>query len=139
MSNSNISFDFIFVGSCSPSHLIQTSIDQGRKGIDFATNNFQKNLLNCFSKTGLKYFSVISPFFSPSSNYYFKTLPNKERDCFYLPFTTIPILRNAFEFLLVFFYLIFNYPLYRGPFIVFSLHSSFLSAVFLFKLLTFNL
>ena len=42
------------------------------------------------------------------------------------------------SFFLFFPFLILNYITYSGPFIVFSLHSSFLAAIFLFKLLTFN-
>ena len=138
MSNRSSLIDFIFVGSYSPSDLIDASIRERRNGIDFATNNYQKNLVKCFSLTSFKYFALLSPFFAPSSNYILKRLPSNEIGSFYLPFSSIPVLRNGVEFFLVFSFLVLNYITYRGPFIVFSLHSSFLAAIFLFKLLTFN-
>ena len=102
MSNRSSLIDFIFVGSYSPSDLIEASIRERRNGIDFATNNYQKNLVKCFSQTSFKYFALLSPFFAPSSNYILKRLPNNEIGSFYLPFTSIPVLRNVVEFFLVF-------------------------------------
>lgn len=131
-------YDFIYIGSFAPPYLINSSVANGRRGIDFATNNFQSNLIDCLKLSNFSFFALISPFFAPISNYYFSCPRNSLPNIFFLPFTSLPILRNIFEFFFVFLYLLLNFIGYRGSFIVFSYHSSFLLAVSLFKLITFS-
>lgn len=131
-------YDFIYVGSFSPTSLINSSVSEGRRGIDFATNNYQRNLVDSFALADLTFYSIVSPFFSSVSNYILRFPKNNSRHTTFLPFTSLSILRNLLEFISIFFLLVAKFTGFRGPFVVFSLHSSFLFSVFLFKLITFN-
>jgi len=131
---------FLFIGSFSTSNLLSKTLLSKNLAADFATNNYQHGFLKTINNPNRELTIVSLPFARRRKinflelfigNFSQKTL--KGTKTYFLPNMTIPILRNIWEFILLFLFLWFTKSSSFNHIIIFSPSVSLNLAVILYS------